>query len=140
MSALAHGGGPDPLAVFGALLAALDVIDHDHANLYTDLVFTVLPAAARALLEEFMTTAAHRFQSDFAGRYVTRIETNAEARGEARGKAEGEAKALLAILAARRIPVPDGIRADITGCTDTAQLEEWIGRAATAVKIGDVFD
>lgn len=124
LSALVHGGRPDPSALFEALLAALDTIDHDHANLYTDLVFTVLPAAARVWLEEFMTTATHQYQSDFARRYFS----------------EGEAKALLAILDARNIPVPDDIRADLTACTDVAQLEAWIRRAATADKIEDVLD
>jgi hypothetical protein len=132
LSALAHGGRADPSAVFEALLAALDVIDHDHANLYTDLVFTVLPAAARAWLEEFMTTATHRYQSDFARRYFSQ--------GEAEGEAKGEAKALLAILDARGIHVPDDIRADIAACTDIAQLESWIRRAAIADKIQDVVD
>jgi hypothetical protein len=46
----------------------------------------------------------------------------------------------LAILDARHIRVPDDIRADITTCADTAQLEAWIRRAATADKIQDVLD
>ena len=36
--------------------------------------------------------------------------------------------------------VPDDIRTDIMTCTDTAQLEAWIRRAATADKIQDVLD
>ncbi|HET8657380.1 MAG TPA: hypothetical protein VFM55_00085 [Micromonosporaceae bacterium] len=132
LSVLAHGAQPDPPAVFDALLAALDVIDRDHADLYTDLVLTALPAAARVLLEEFMTTATHRYQSDFARRYFSQ--------GEAQGEARGEAKALLAILDARGVHVPDDIRADIVTCTDLAQLESWIRRAATADKIQDVLD
>ena len=127
LSTLAHGGRDDPAEVFEALLAALDTIDHDHANLYTDLVFTVLPAAARVRLEEFMTTATHRYQSEFARRYFSQ------------GEAEGEAKALLAILDARKIDVPDDVRADISGCTDIARLEAWIRRAATADRIEDVL-
>lgn len=132
LSAMAHGGREDPSAVFEALLAALDMIDHDHANLYTDLVFTVLPVAARVWLEGFMTTATHRYQSDFARRYFSQ--------GEATGEARGEARALLAILDARNVNVPDDIRADIAACTDIAQLESWIRRAATADKIQDVVD
>jgi hypothetical protein len=132
LSALAHGGRADPTPVFAALLAALDAMDHDHANLYTDLVFTALPAAARVWLEEFMTTAAYQHESEFARRLVSR--------GKAEGKAEGEASALLAILDARRVQVPDDIRAELMACTDSAQLEAWIRRAATADKIQDVLD
>jgi len=62
-----------------------------------------------------------------------------KAEGKAEGEAEGEARALLAILDARHVQVPDDIRADITACTDIAQLEAWIRRAATADKIQDVL-
>jgi hypothetical protein len=124
LSVLAHSGKPDPTPIFEALLAALDVIDHDHADLYTDLVFTVLPAAARDRLEEFMSTATHRYQSDFALRYFS----------------QGEAKAVLAILDARGVEVPDQVRADIASCTDLDKLETWIRRAATAHKIQDLND
>jgi hypothetical protein len=136
LSAIAHGAQPDPIPIFEALLAALDVIDHDHANLYTDLVFTVLPAAARDCLEEFMTTTTHRYHSDFARRYFSQ----GEAEGEARGEARGEAKAVLAILDARGVAVPDEVRADIAGCTDLDRLARWIRRAATADKIQDLDD
>jgi hypothetical protein len=130
LSALAHGGEADP-SVFIALFAALDVIDLDQATLYIDLVLKVLPAAARVWLEEFMTTTPFRYQSDFARRYF--------GQGEAKGKAEGKASALLAILDARDIPVPDDVRADITACTDLDQLDAWIRRAATAEKVEDVL-
>jgi hypothetical protein len=47
LSALAHGGGPEQVGVLKALLAALDVVDHDRADLYADVVLEALPAAAR---------------------------------------------------------------------------------------------
>jgi hypothetical protein len=50
LATIAHGNRPDPTPVFEALLAALNVIDHDRANLYTDLVLTVLPVAAQERL------------------------------------------------------------------------------------------
>jgi hypothetical protein len=83
LSTLVHAGRKDPSAVFEALFAALAVIDQDHANLYTDLVLAVLPAAVRVWLEDFMTTAPHRYQSEFARRYFSQ------------GEAKGEVKALL---------------------------------------------
>jgi len=134
LSALAHGAHPDPRPMFEALLTALDVIDHDHANLYTDLILSVLPAAARDCLEEFMTTTSHRYQSDFARRYFS----EGEAQGKAQGKAQGEADAVLAILDARGIDVPDDIRAEIARCTDLDRLGGWIRQAATAHRIEDL--
>ncbi|WP_432987418.1 hypothetical protein [Dactylosporangium sp. CA-233914] len=81
-----------------------------------------------------MTTTSHRYQSDFARRYFN----EGEASGEARGEARGEVKALLAILDARGVQIPDQIRADITKCTDLDQLGIWIRRAATANTIQDL--
>jgi hypothetical protein len=130
LSALAHGSRPDPQPVFHALLTALDAIDHDHAKLYTDLILSVLPAAARDCLEEFMTTTSHRYQSDFARRYFSE--------GEAQGEAKGEAQALLAVLEARGIDVPDDLRDRIVSCTDLDRLGGWIRQAATAHKIEDL--
>ncbi|WP_432987424.1 hypothetical protein [Dactylosporangium sp. CA-233914] len=130
LSALAHGTGPDPTPIFEALLTALNVIDHDHANLYADLVLAVLPAAARDCLEELMTTTSYRYRSNFARRYFSE--------GEASGEARGEVKALLTILDARGVEIPDEIRANIANCTDPDQLGVWIRRAATANKIQDL--
>jgi hypothetical protein len=143
LSALTHGGRADPAPVFQALLAALNTVDRNHATLYTDLVLTALPAEAKARLEEFMAMrplASFGYpQSDFARRHFSQGEERGKAIGEARGKAIGEVEALLAILDARRVEVPDDIRAEITNCTDLAQLDTWIRRAATAYKIQDLF-
>jgi hypothetical protein len=125
LSAIAHGGHRPK--VLDALLAALRTVDHEHANLYADVVLAALPAAARHHLEALMTIA-YEYQSDFARRYV------------AEGKAEGEATAVLTVLAARGIQVPDTARERITSCADVDQLETWIRRAATAEKIDELFD
>ena len=79
-----------------------------------------------------MTTTSHRYQSEFARRYFSE--------GEAQGDARGEAKAVLAILDARGIAVPDAIHARISGCADLDKLDTWIRRAATADKIQDLDD
>jgi hypothetical protein len=134
LSAMAHGGDPDPEPVFGALVAALDTIDQDHADLYNDLVLASLPAVARKRLEEFMTTTGYRYESEFALRYFNK----GKAEGEAEGQARGEAQAVLAILEARGVAVPDEDRARIATCTDLAQLDAWVRRAATAEKIQDL--
>ena len=120
------GAEPEPTAVFHALFTALDAIDQEHADLDTGLVLSRLPAAAREYLEELMTTTGFRFQSDFARRNF------------AAGKAEGEARAVLAVLHARGVDVPESIRAEITNCTDLDQLGTWIQLAATADKIEDL--
>jgi hypothetical protein len=59
--------------------------------------------------------------------------------GEAKGEAKEAAKSVLLVLAARDLDVPDDTRAQITACTDLAQLETWIARAATAQTLQDLF-
>lgn len=75
-----------------------------------------------------MTTGTYEYKSDFARRYFSQ------------GKTEGEAQALLTLLAARGIQVPDDARERITGCTDLDQLDTWIRRAASADSVSDLFD
>jgi len=135
MSAIAHGAGADPTPIFEALLTAFDAIDLDHADWYADVVLAALPMAARDRLEEFMTTTGQRrYQSEFANRYFSQ----GEAKGRAEGEARGEAEALLRVLSARGIAVPDDVRTRFVNCTDVDQLGAWIERAATADKIDDL--
>jgi hypothetical protein len=129
---MAHGERSGNKGVFEALLAALETLDQDHADLYADMVLAALPEASRDYLEALMSATRIRrtygYQSDFARRYY------------ADGKADGKAMAVMAVLDARGVEVPDPVREDITDCTDLDQLDTWIRRAATANKIQDLFD
>lgn len=128
LAAIAHGEHPDRDKTFHGLLTVLGALDDERANRYTDIVLAALPEAARRHLEELMTTGTYEYPlSDFARRHY------------GQGKAEGEAHALLEVLAARGIDVPDNVRSRITGCTDLDQLRDWLRRAATADTIADVL-
>jgi PD-(D/E)XK nuclease family transposase len=63
--------------------------------------------------------------------------------GETSGLAKGEVKAkvgaILAVLAARGVPVGQEVRARIEACKDAATLDRWIIRAATASSAEDIF-
>jgi predicted transposase/invertase (TIGR01784 family) len=67
-----------------------------------------------------------------------------EAKGRAEGRAEGEAKgraeALLALLRARGLAVPEDLRARIVACSDIPTLDRWIARAATAGSIEEAVE
>jgi hypothetical protein len=54
--------------------------------------------------------------------------------------ARGEAQILLRIMAARGLDIPEPIRARVAECTDTARLEAWADRAATATSLDDIFE
>ena len=66
------------------------------------------------------------------------------AEGKAEGKAEGEAHgrvvALLEVLAARRIDVPEEVRERIATCTDLDQLAIWIRRSVSANTVKELFE
>lgn len=124
LSAMSH---PEDLGVLDALLATF-TSDIEHNTLYADLVWTLLPAAARTYLEHRMaTTSTWQYQSPFARKYF----------GE--GKAEGKAEDVLTVVSARGIAVPDDARDRITACTDPEQLSAWLINAVTATEIDDVF-
>jgi hypothetical protein len=59
--------------------------------------------------------------------------------GKAEGKAEGKVEAILAVLAARNIPVRSELRARIAACTDVATLDRWIARCVTAQSADEVL-
>ena len=78
-----------------------------------------------------MATRTYEYQSEFVRKYVFQ--------GRLQGRAEGEATAVLAVLEARGIDVPDEARTRIVECTDLDQLDTWVRRAATAESIEDLF-
>lgn len=60
--------------------------------------------------------------------------------GRTEGRAEGEARALLAVLRARGISVPDSVRERILEQKDPERLERWVERAAVAASVDEVID
>jgi hypothetical protein len=84
--------------------------------------------------QTIMTETLHRYRdygSDFVNRYVNQ--------GRAEGEAVGEANALLTVLEARGIAIPDPARDQITSCTDLDQLNTWLKRAPTVTTIDELL-
>lgn len=131
LSAMVHGQDEDAVEIGMAALAAASGLDEERARLYADLVFLSVHGRARATLEALMNSDKYEYQSDFARRYV--------AQGRAEGRAEGRAHAVLAVLAARAIDVPEDARARIAACTDVELLDRWLVRAANARSLDDVL-
>jgi hypothetical protein len=94
----------------------------------------------RAELEQLMKTVIKDpFIDGLIEEGMAKGITKGIAEGEAIGQAKGEANAILLVLAARKLQVTAGERERITGCTDLAQLSDWITRASTAVCMADLF-
>jgi len=67
------------------------------------------------------------------------LEAQGRKKGRVEGWAEGIQHALLTLLRARGIPPSTQDEARIRACTDSAMLEQWIERAATASSVREVL-
>jgi Uma2 family endonuclease len=76
------------------------------------------------------------------GREAGREEGREAGREEGReaGREEGRAIALLTVLAARGVAVPEAERARFLACRDAVQLDAWLRRAASANSLADVLE
>jgi len=125
LHALPQGG-----TIAAAVLPAIRELDDDRVRLYCDLVYNSLNEAARHALEAIMK--GYEYQSDFAKKYV--------AQGRAEGRTEEAARALLAVLRARGLAVPDAVRERILSQKDPERLERWLEKAAVAASVTAVLD
>ncbi len=135
LSLHAHGLTGDPEPLLGAFVETLDQVDPPLARMYAHLVASALTKAAQNILEKMMTAVEIS-----ASEWAKVVLPDTYARLTAEGKAEGKAESVLTILDARSIAVPAGVRERISTCTDPEQLDTWLVRAATALKVDDLFD
>jgi hypothetical protein len=126
LSALAHGASELGETIAAAVLPALRGLDDDRARFYYDLVYSSLNEAARRTLETMMK--GYEYQNDFAKKYV------------AQGRAEAAARAVLTVLRARGLAIPEAIRERILSQKDPERLERWLEKAAVAASVAAVID
>jgi len=130
LSAIAHGETEQGATIAAAVLPAIRGLDDDRVKLYYDLVYNSLNKAARRALEAIMK--GYEYQSDFAKKYV--------AQGRAEGRAEEAANAVLTVLQARGLTVPEAVREHILSQKDLERLERWLKKAAVAASVSAVLD
>jgi len=97
-----------------------------------------LNEAARQALETMMK--GYEYQSDFAKKYVEQGLAEGRDLGRAEGRAEEAARALLTVLRARGITVPDDVRERILAQKEPERLEHWLEKAAVAASVAAVID
>lgn len=131
---MAHGDTGEGATIAAAVLPAVRGLDDERARFYYDLVYNSLNEAARRALEAKMK--GYEYQSDFAKKYVA----EGRAEGRVEGRAEGAAQALLTVLQARGIAVPDAARERILAQTDPERLKRWLEKAAVATSVAEVLD
>jgi hypothetical protein len=130
LSAMAHGETEEGATIAAAVLPAIQGLDEDRSRFYLDLVYHSLNEASRRALEVLMK--GYEYQSDFAKKYV--------AQGRAEGRAEEAARAVLMVLRARGVAVPDAHRERILAQQDPERLERWLEKAAVASSVAEVLD
>lgn len=148
LSALAHSGSTHIREAFPALGAALATIGDDRSVSYYDIVAAGLPPEASEDWRIYMTsTVKHRFLSE----HLRSLESEAvekglkkgieqgREQGLADGRAQGEASAVIAVLEARGLDVPDAVRQQIVSTSDLELLHVWLRRAVTAGTADDVL-
>ena len=97
------------------------------ARVYLDAILQGMDEAARKELEASMNLFKdYKYQSDFAKEYFHE------------GEVESARAAVLEVLQARGLSVPDEVRARIEACTDLTTLRAWIARAAVATSADEL--
>ncbi|MEV0650306.1 hypothetical protein AB0I28_34100 [Phytomonospora sp. NPDC050363] len=133
-SAYMHADGPHGSGVLRALMASLDRVDVDAADNYIKYLEQTLSADPKALLEVLMSAGTYEFQTYSQSRYAKGM-----AEGEAKGEIKGEIKAILTVLGARGIEVPDEVIKRVESCQDLRTLQAWLIRAATVSTAEAIF-
>ena len=59
--------------------------------------------------------------------------------GRQEGRQEGRAEGLLAVLESRGLCIAKNDRSRILACTDAAQVEAWLRKAAWVASVDDLF-
>ena len=142
LSAMAHGDTEHGTTIAAAVLPAIRELDDERGRFYYDLVYNSLNDAARRALEAMMK--GYEYQSDFAKKYVAqgRAEglTEGLTQGLTKGRTEEAARAVLTVLRARGLAVPEATRERILAQKDPERLERWLEKAAVAPSVAAVLD
>ena len=134
LSAVAHGNGPNGLAVVTAALSALWRLDQEHAAVYFQLIYNALREPMRRALEALVMERQSEGKATFPPFAQQLID-----RGKTEGRAEGEARAVLTVLRARGIAVPDAARERILAEKDSDRLERWLAKVAVVASVAEVL-
>ncbi len=143
LSAVAHGNGPNGIAVLAAALVALGRLDREHAAAYFQMIYNMLREPVQRALEALVMERQSKNEATFPP-FMQRFIDEGELRGELKGKLEGRteeaARAVMTVLRARGIAVPEIARERILAEKDPERLERWLEKAAVALSVAEVID
>jgi hypothetical protein len=131
LSAVAHGNGPNGLAVVTAVLTVLGRLDREHAAVYFQIIYEALRKPMQRALEALVMErqiAGKAVFPPFAQKLIDR------------GALEEAARAVLTVLRVRSIAVPETARERILAEKDPERLEHWLEKATVAPSVAEVID
>lgn len=137
LSVMMHGRRREVIQAFAD---GLQLLKPGDASCLLEYAVAMAGPAATKHLEEIMSPTTWPVYSPFAKEHFGRGKDEGRQEGRQEGLAEGEVKAVLRVLEARGIEVPEDTRARIRDCADLRQLEVWLDRAAVATSVNDLFD
>ncbi len=154
LSALAHGKGPDGLALARAAAAAAPLLDEDRGRFNMDHISDALGPVARAALEAAMFEN-YEYRSELFRSLVNQGRAEGEAQGVVRGKIEGKIEgriegkiegevlglrtAIVEVLRRRQIPIDAPAQNQLAVVTDAPTLMRFLNRAVTASTLDEVL-
>jgi hypothetical protein len=139
LSAMAHGRSTHAYEVGLAALRAVARLDEGKRADYATYVLDALDEPVLRQLEETMDQGRHRELTSLEKHFIAKGEAKGRAEGEAEGRLDERRHAVLRVLAARGLGVPDAIREHVLACADADELERLHTRAATANRAEDVL-
>ncbi|AUX47341.1 hypothetical protein SOCE26_088600 [Sorangium cellulosum] len=134
LSAVAHGNGPNGLAVVQAALVALGQLDQEHAAVYFQVIWNGLREPMRQALEALIMERQIEGEATFPPFVQKLID-----RGKLEGELNGRRDTLLRLLARAGIALTENESARIQACTDVATLDRWIDNVLGAKTSAEVL-
>ena len=134
LSAVAHGNGPNGLAVIQAALVALGRLDQEHAAVYFQLIYNALREPMRRAVEALIMERQTESKATFPP-FMQRLIDDGVRAGELKGKRD----ALLRLVARVGVALTEDDRARILACTDGATLDRWFDNVLGAKTSTDVL-
>ena len=138
ISAIAHGNGPNGLAVLAAAFRALGRLDQEHAAVYFQIVYTVLREPMRRAMEALIMERQNE-TSEAIPEFARMFMRIGERTGELKGKLEGKREVLLRFLDRAGIALSDDDHARIQSCMDAGILDQWVDNVSAGKSAADVL-
>ena len=137
LSAVAHGNGPNGLAVLRAALVPLERLDREHAAGYFQMIWNGLREPMRQAMEVLVMERQIQGEASFPP-FMQKLIDRGKLEGIREGELKGKRDTLLRLLARAGIALTENESARIQACSDIATLDRWVDNvlgAKTATEV-----